>query len=78
MVLGMVAKVPVFPIVYSNKTRNVLDDINFEGNYADLRDKESLTYENAKYNLEMNYKVNIDEMKKNADQHFMKLDKMLK
>lgn len=78
MILGMVAKIPVFPIVYSDKTKNVLEDINFDGNYADLRDKESLTYENAKYNLEMNYKVNVDEMKKNANQHFMKLDKILR
>lgn len=78
MILGMVAGIPIFPIIYSDKTKNVLNDINFKGKSADLRKIESLTYENAQYNLKENYIVNIDDMKNNAEKHFYKLDLQLK
>ena len=77
MILGMVAKIPVYPIIYSDKTKNVLKDINFKGKYADLRESKTLTYESAKDNLMINYVVDINKLKKNASQHFMKLDKYL-
>ena len=77
MILGMVAKIPVYPIIYSDKTKNVLKDINFKGKYADLRESKTLTYESAKDNLMTNYVVDINKLKKDASQHFMKLDKYL-
>ena len=78
MILGMVAKIPVYPVIYSDKTKNVLEDIHFKGNYADLRDSRTLTYESAKDNLIANYVVDVDKLKKDSSQHFMKLDKIFK
>ena len=42
MILGFAADKPVFPIVYSDKTLNVLEDIGFKGEYWDLRSMEKV------------------------------------
>ena len=40
-VLGLAAGKSVFPILYSDKTKYVLEDLGFYGEYADLRDPDS-------------------------------------
>lgn len=76
-ILGLAAEKTVFPILYSDKTKYVLQDIGFCGEYADLRNPESLSFENARKNLESKYKINVTESVKNAEKHFEKLDEFL-
>ena len=77
MILGLAAGKSVFPILYSDKTKYVLEDLGFQGKYADLRDPDSLRFENAKKNLESEYKIDVTESMKNAEKHFEKLDEFL-
>ena len=76
-VLGLAAGKSVFPILYSDKTKYVLEDLGFHGEYADLRDPDSLSFENAKKNLESGYKIDVTESIQNAEKHFEKLDEFL-
>lgn len=77
IILGLAAGKIVFPILYSDKTKYVLEDIGFHGKFADLRIPDSLSYENAKKNLEEEYKINVQYFIKNAEKHFEKLDEFL-
>mgnify|MGYP001493569895 CR=1 FL=1 len=76
-ILGLTAGKSVFPILYSDKTKYVLEDLGFHGEYADLRDPDSLSFENAKKNLESGYKIDVTESVQNAEKHFEKLDEFL-
>lgn len=76
-ILGLTAGKSVFPILYSDKTKYVLEDLGFHGEYADLRDPDSLSFENAKKNLESGYKIDVTESIQNAEKHFEKLDEFL-
>lgn len=74
-ILGMVAQRPVFPVIYSDKTQNVLEDLKFEGNYADIRNLDNVDYEYSKKNLQNHIIVDVDELKKRAEEHFTVLNK---
>ena len=76
-ILGLAIGKSVFPILYSDKTKYVLEDLGFHGEYADLRDPDSLSFENAKKNLESGYKIDVTESIQNAEKHFEKLDEFL-
>lgn len=76
-ILGLAAEKSVFPILYSDKTKYVLEDLGFHGAYADLRHPDSLSFENAKKNLESEYKIDVTDLVKNAEKHFEKLDEFL-
>ena len=76
-ILGLTAGKSVFPILYSDKTKYVLEDLGFHGEYADLRDPDSLSFENAKKNLESGYKIDVTESVQKAEKHFEKLDEFL-
>ena len=43
----------------------------------DLRDPDSLSFENAKKNLESGYKIDVTESVQKAEKHFEKLDEFL-
>ena len=78
VILAMVAGKAVFPILYSDKIKYVLDDIDFKGRYADLRKPETLTYKNSKENFDKDYKLDIQRFKIRSEDHFKKLDEYLK
>lgn len=76
MILGWVYNKPVFPISYSNKMNNVMDDINYCGTYVDLKKIKSLKIEDVYDGINKNI-VDISPQVKNAELHFKKLDKLL-
>lgn len=78
IILGLDANKPVFPIIYSIKTENMLKDIGFNGNYINIRDIEQLDYEFSKKNLDDKYIIDISRFKMEAENHFKKLDEVLK
>lgn len=76
MILGWVNNIPVFPIAYSDKMINVMNDINFQGYYTDFNNIHKLE---AKQVFKSMKKNNIDVSKQviNAEKHFEKLDDYL-
>lgn len=76
IVLGMIAKKPVFPIVYSNKTKSMLFDLGFKGKYIDIEKIEQLNYVLSKQNLIDQYTVDIDNYRIKSLEHFKNLDKL--
>lgn len=78
IVLGLAARKPVFPIIYSKKTLNMMEDINFKGNYIELDQINNLEYDFLMQNLITNYCINIDKIKKESEKHYKKLDELLK
>lgn len=76
-VLAITAGRPVFPIVYSDKTIHVLEDIGFQGNYADLRRMKPITYTESRANLDKPQVLDIGRLAKGAQDHFAKLDALL-
>lgn len=77
-ILGMTAGRTVFPILYSDKTKYVLEDAGFQGTYGDLRKPDTLTYENSKRNYDEKYRTDVGKLKRDAQRHFEKLDEFLK
>ena len=78
MILGLAENKPVLPIIYSDKTINVLNDLNFEGEIIDLRkDKDwSLISEPQKWGslpIDMTDRLKVD-----SQLHFSKLDEFLR
>lgn len=77
MILGWVYNKPVFPIAYSDKMTNVINDVNFKGNYIDFNNLEKL---DAKVVLESMHTntIDISEQRINAEKQFAQLDEFLK
>lgn len=79
MILGLVYNKPVYPIIYSEKMTNVLNDINFNGNIMELQLIEELKVECVNESL----KSLEDEIRdiriqiKDSEKHFKILDKCL-
>lgn len=75
-VLGMLLNKAVIPIIYNDKTRELLKDLSFEGKYVDLDcidefDINEIDEDNLKY------RVNIDKFKQDSVNHFKVLDTIL-
>lgn len=77
IILGFVSKTPVFPIIYSNKTENMLKDIEFKGQYCRISDMKNIDYEYIKYNLNNKIILDIEKLKILSEKHFKELDKFL-
>lgn len=77
VILALAAKRPVLPIIYSNKTTNVLDDMNFKGNVIDIRNiDKDISFEEIDYNRIITQ--NMEPYIKKAEEHFLVLEKKLK
>ena len=76
MILGWVFNKPVFPIVYSNKMTNVMDDVKFEGEYIRLEEIDSLDVEKSFEKLDDSI-IDVTKQIESSKLHFMKLDKFL-
>ena len=76
-ILAMAAGRPVLPILYSDKTRHVLEDLAFEGMMLDLRDNAQWDYAACRRSLDQ-HKAIPWEIADSAQNHFCKLDHLLK
>lgn len=73
MILGLLFNKKVLPIIYSNKTLNVLNDIEFKGEYVRIEEMDK--FDIAKVDLE--YKLDISKQIEDSHRHFENLDKYL-
>ena len=76
VILGLAAGRPVFPVVYSDKTINVLKDMSFQGAYADIRALQEA--KSAMVIQEAALVESVEELKVSAQKHFEKLDEVFK
>lgn len=77
VILALIARRPVLPIVYSDKTLHVLEDMGFNAAVIDLRQEETVSFEKAQENfLNFNF-PNVDELKERSLGHFTVLDQII-
>lgn len=76
MILGWVADKPVFPIAYSNKMINVMQDAGFTGLYTDFKSLEALQPEQVFNSIHTNG-IDVSPQVIHAERHFEKLDSHL-
>lgn len=77
MILSMVFDQHMMPIVYSKKMVNVLNDINFEGNFVEFAKFNEIDISTTRKDIISN-KYDISKEKIQAKNHFSNLDKFLK
>lgn len=76
MILGLVYKKNIFPILYSDKMKNVINDLDSNLNYIEIRELNKMGNNEILGFIDKN-PINIDKEKINAKNHFLKLDKHL-
>ncbi|MEC4086893.1 polysaccharide pyruvyl transferase family protein [Myroides odoratimimus] len=75
MILSMLFEQNIHPIVYSEKMINVLNDISYKGTYTQLKDFVNIDVNAKDHFIENSY--NIEDIKIEAEKHFLNLDKTL-
>ena len=68
---------PVFPIVYNCKTAHYLQDLQFSGNYSDLKSLPKTSCTDVLYNFEKNIVTDCQEHKQYAENQFLALREYL-
>ena len=77
VILALVAHRPVLPIIYSDKTLHVLEDMGFKNAVIDLRQEETVSFEKAQENF-FNFNFpNVDELREHSLGHFTVLDQII-
>jgi colanic acid/amylovoran biosynthesis protein len=76
MILGWVYNKPVYPIVYSKKMTNVIEDSNFRGDFIELENIQTLDPEEIYESLQKNV-FDVSILSENAEKQFEKLDEYL-
>lgn len=69
-ILALAAGRPVLPLIYSDKTRYVLEDLGFTGTMYDIR-------QNGNWEMTEGTAMDVEQTKINAQAHFEKLDGIL-
>ncbi|MBO5397962.1 MAG: polysaccharide pyruvyl transferase family protein [Clostridia bacterium] len=77
-ILGLLFGKTVIPMLYSNKTQNVLDNMNFKGKIIDIRKINELDIKKELTKDMLEYKQNIKYEMEHAEEHFKKLDQVLR
>lgn len=77
VILGMAAGRPVLPIIYSDKTLHVLEDLGFNGVTFDVRRDAAWDYGDSRRNLDAPAAVLSETQKEAAREHFWRLDQQL-
>lgn len=73
VILGLVFNKKILPIIYSNKTNNMLDDLGFNGKVLEIKNIEKL----SKIEDYVSEDINIDKQRKQSEEHFRELDKFI-
>lgn len=76
MILGWIYNKPVFPIAYSKKMTNVLQDLDFKGEYVEFSNISNLKPQDVFFSMNSNL-IEVSEQVKNAEKQFKKLDEYL-
>jgi len=76
MILGWIYEKPVFPIVYSEKMKHVMEDINYTGSYTDFNMLKELEATEVFSSMHKNL-VDVTSQIKHSKNHFNKLDEYL-
>lgn len=76
MILGWLYNKPVYPIVYSRKMTNVMNDIGFNGYSVSFSNLSDLQTDEVLQSIETN-KIDISSQISNSEKHFYKLDDFL-
>lgn len=75
MILAFLLEKWVLPIIYNEKTMNVLNDFSFEGVFFDINKMSEYSYDEILNNIKQpSWKIET----KKAEEHFINLDKILK
>lgn len=78
MILGWLMDKNVLPIIYSNKSLNVIKDVNYNGYYCKINEIENFDMSEAMFQLiEGEFSLNSDYIV-NAQNQFLALDRILK
>ena len=75
-ILALAAGRPVLPVIYSDKTTHVLEDLGYKGITVDLRQKNWISYAEAEANRTVI--TPIDTIKEQAQGHFAVLEQLIK
>lgn len=76
IILAWLYKIPVYPIIYNEKMKNVINEYKFTGGYCDIKNIETINKENVYYCL--THKNGIDHnVIENSKLQFEVLDKYL-
>lgn len=74
IVTSLCYEVPCYPVVYSNKTENLLADIAYTGEYTTVDEFFEQNMENIDKNRQKEYKPNVKKMSMESQKHFSYLD----
>ena len=75
-ILGMVLGKTILPIAYSSKTKNILNDIGYDGKIIDMIKIKEFNVDELD-DEDLKYKLDVSFQKKDANRQFEKLDKVL-
>lgn len=75
-IIGLLFKKDIIPIAYSDKTINVLKDLEFHGEVIDIRTIEEFDVDRLNINA-LDSKIDLDKQVKSANNQFSKLDAAL-
>ena len=76
-ILGLIMKKTIIPIAYSDKTINVLKDMNYKGKIFDIRDIENFNIDSLD-EKDLFYKYDVSFQKEDSERQFEKLDEIIK
>ncbi|WP_078553421.1 polysaccharide pyruvyl transferase family protein [Bacillus alkalicellulosilyticus] len=76
-ILALLLNVPLLPIIYSEKTKNVLNDINFQGHIIEMK-KLCYQYDEHLIKESMNTRVDLKDIRNNAKLQFDKFEEFIK
>lgn len=78
IVLGILSGQKVYPIIYSDKSKNMLSDIGFSGEILDIREIDKFTVAKMEEHFECYRGVDLSNIIELSEGHFNILDRVLK
>lgn len=76
-VLGLIYNKSIYPLIYSNKTLHVLNDLNYSGDILDIKNIDELNIKKVLIQLLDSKVLDIEEQRLKSLNHFLKLDNFL-